>query len=98
MVGVTTPLFSDYFSYAAPRRTRRLAADEAEAEEARPDTIIGREQPIFDSRAGTRRRRSVGAAWLNRPATIGEFRRQRSCAEPVGRATCHSLTGGRHAW
>jgi succinoglycan biosynthesis transport protein ExoP len=48
MVGVTTPRFSDYFSYAAPRRTRRLAAEEAgeaEVEEARPDTIIGHEQP-----------------------------------------------------
>ena len=45
MVGVTTPLFSDYFSYGAPRRARRLAADEAEAEEARPDPIIGPEQP-----------------------------------------------------
>ena len=45
MVGVTTPLFSDYFSYGAPRRARRLAADEAEAEEARPDPIIGHEQP-----------------------------------------------------
>jgi Mrp family chromosome partitioning ATPase len=46
MVGVTMPLFSDYFSYAAPRRTRRLAAEEAgEAEEARPDSIIGHEQP-----------------------------------------------------
>ena len=46
MVGVTTPLFSDYFSYGAPRRARRLAADEAAAEEARPDPIIGpHEQP-----------------------------------------------------
>ena len=48
MVGVTTPRFSDYSSYAAPRRARRLAAEEAgeaEAEEARPDTIIGHEQP-----------------------------------------------------
>ena len=45
MVGVTTPLFSDYFSYGAPRRAQRLAADEAEAEEGRPDPIIGHEQP-----------------------------------------------------
>ena len=48
MVGVTTPLFSDYFYYAAPRRTRRLAAEEAaeaEAEEAIPGEIDGPEQP-----------------------------------------------------
>jgi capsular exopolysaccharide synthesis family protein len=47
MVGVTTPLFSDYFSYAAPRRTRRLAAEEAaeaEAEDTLPDEIDGHEQ------------------------------------------------------
>jgi polysaccharide biosynthesis transport protein len=71
MVGVTTPLFSDYFSYAAPRRTRRLAveqAGEAEAEEARPDTIIGREQP--DPRQPGRHAppsRSVGAGPVEPP-------------------------------
>jgi capsular exopolysaccharide synthesis family protein len=70
MVGVTTPLFSDYFSYAAPRRTRRLTAEEArEAEEARPDSIIGHEQP--DLRQPGRHAppsRPVGAGPVEPPA------------------------------
>ena len=49
MVGVTTPLFSDYFFYAAPRRTRRRAEEAAaDAGEARMAQIDGHGQPTVE--------------------------------------------------
>jgi polysaccharide biosynthesis transport protein len=43
LVGVTTPMFSDYFSYAAPRRTRRLPAESGA--EALPNEIEENQRP-----------------------------------------------------
>ena len=65
MVGVTTPLFS-HFSYAAPRRTRRLAAEEAaKADVALPNEIDGHELP--EARQSGRHSPPVGASKIEPP-------------------------------
>jgi capsular exopolysaccharide synthesis family protein len=86
MVGVTTPLFSDYFFYAAPRRTRRRAEEAAaDAGEARTAQTDGHGQPTVErtGRYPPPSSRPVEAGPFDSPGATGEVRRNLGSAEQV---------------